>query len=386
MAINIDIAANTRQFQSSVKDVSKSLDDVADSLDDLARDSQKSADKAGDSLEKGIKDGAKDAEKAVDKLEKTFKELADEAKDTGRDIEKGIGDGTKDGTKEAGEGLEDLKDEANETAREAAASFDGSAESIVDAFQEVAANAFAGFGPAGALAGLAAAAGIGVVTSVLQQQQEEADALKEALAGAYQSAVEEGRAYLDEAQIIAGVNDILFNPDKKSIYEMAQRDAETLGVTLNDVLRAQAGDEEKINMLIEAGHRKELEIVDAKTGGLNVTTQEASELGHVVQRYDDLKVLHDENITRAERSLQIERDIKSEVSSANVERRAWDAERGKALEDYYSKASNPPQPVVRPTVDMRDVEAAFEAIRRKNLSTRVQFDYVINEHRGKQVF
>lgn len=70
------------------------------------------------------------------------------------------------------EGLSEFRDESGSTAREAAASFDGSAESIGEVFQEVAANAFAGFGPAGAIAGVAAAAGLGIALSKLTEISE----------------------------------------------------------------------------------------------------------------------------------------------------------------------------------------------------------------------
>lgn len=91
--------------------------------------------------------------------------------------------------KGAEDGVKEMGEEANSTAKEAAASFDGSAESIIDAFQEVAANAFAGFGPAGALAGLAIAAGIGIAVGEFQKAEEAAEELR-------QKAIE----YADEAR------------------------------------------------------------------------------------------------------------------------------------------------------------------------------------------
>ncbi|MBX9243412.1 hypothetical protein ICW40_01150 [Actinotalea ferrariae] len=173
--INIAFASDVRAFLKGTDDVEKSLDAVADSLDDLAREADTASDKIGRDLD-GVGDDGKDA---AEKLERSFsdtftkaKRQADDAGDSiGRDIDRGF--------ERAGEGAEEFKDEANSTAREAAASFDGSAESIADAFQEVAANAFAGFGPAGAAAGLVAAAGLGMITAALQTAAEEANALTE---------------------------------------------------------------------------------------------------------------------------------------------------------------------------------------------------------------
>jgi hypothetical protein len=204
VAINIDIGMNVRDFQRGQTDIENGLEQTSDALDALAKASQRAAREGGRALSDGFEDGARDAERAVDrlgddmgdsvkagardvdqeteKLEKSFKELADTAKKETRDLGDGMGTSVKKGTDDAKEGLGEFKDEANSTAREAAASFDGSAESIGDAFQEVAANAFAGFGPAGAAAGLLAAAGLGVIFSKLQEGGEESEAFKEKVA------------------------------------------------------------------------------------------------------------------------------------------------------------------------------------------------------------
>lgn len=209
---NIDVGANTRDFQRATKDIEKALDGVADSLDDVGRDTQRSAAKAGNALGDAYKDGAKGAERSVKgigdklgdsvkdgqkeasqatkKLEANFKELADAGKkaDPGKDL----GTSVKKGTDDAKEGLGEFKDEANSTAREAAASFDGSAESIGDAFQEVAANAFAGFGPAGAAAGLLIAAGLGTVFAKIQEGSDNTEAFKEKVSELGQEFIDAG--------------------------------------------------------------------------------------------------------------------------------------------------------------------------------------------------
>lgn len=161
MAFKITLLSDVRAFLKGTADVEKSLDDVASSLDDLARETKQNADQAGDALAR------------------EFSDAFDKVKTESRTAGKRIGDDMHDGTRKAKDGIEEFGDEANSTAREAAASFDGSADSILDAFQEVAANAFAGFGPAGALAGLAAAAGIGLVFSSLEDAAEKASEAKD---------------------------------------------------------------------------------------------------------------------------------------------------------------------------------------------------------------
>lgn len=149
--IRIPFIAEVSDFLRGKRSVTEGLEDVVDSLDDVGD--------AGEDLERKFKD--------------VFDTVQRDSKRAGKDM----GDSITDGARRAGEGVDDFKDEANSTAREAAASFDGSAESIGDAFQEVAANAFAGFGPAGAAAGLAAAAGIGLAIQSLQQAADEANEL-----------------------------------------------------------------------------------------------------------------------------------------------------------------------------------------------------------------
>ena len=85
-----------------------------------------------------------------------------------------IGDDVTDATDRASEGVEEFKDEAQSSAKEAAASF-GSVEDAIDYVRDVAAQAFAGFGPAGAAAGIALALGIGVGISKLEEMADKID-------------------------------------------------------------------------------------------------------------------------------------------------------------------------------------------------------------------
>jgi hypothetical protein len=204
--VSIPIVSDVAGFLRGTKDVEGALDDVADSLDDLSREAQNAGDDAGRALSDGIEDGARDAEKALDdvgksdgldrvgenaeqaakevetaaeKMERSFKDAFDTAKKESDGASKKIGTDSRKGFDDASEGAREFKDEANSTARESAASFDGSAASITDTFQEIAANAFAGFGPAGAAAGLAAAAGIGLVVSAFDKSKERAQELRD---------------------------------------------------------------------------------------------------------------------------------------------------------------------------------------------------------------
>ncbi|WP_341941728.1 hypothetical protein [Microbacterium sp. LWH10-1.2] len=166
--IKIPMAVDTGGIEKSIKNgLVEPLEDAEDALKaltkvDAGRDLERDLDKAQDATE--------DLKEELEDARSDLKKLGFAAKDAGDDAKRGF-KGAEDGVKEMGE-------EANSTAKEAAASFDGSAESILDAFQEVAANAFAGFGPAGALAGLAIAAGIGIAVGKFQEAEEAAEELR----------------------------------------------------------------------------------------------------------------------------------------------------------------------------------------------------------------
>ena len=135
------------------------------------------ADKAAQGLT-DIADAADLADSRVERIDDTVRGLTGRLEQLGRAGRTGL-DKIDDSARRAGQGLDDLRSEAAATGREAAASFTGGFDDIPDALQEVAANAFAGFGPAGAAAGMAAAAGIGLLVSALQSSADEANATKE---------------------------------------------------------------------------------------------------------------------------------------------------------------------------------------------------------------
>lgn len=262
---NLPFLADTSQFIRGTKDMAGALDDVADSLDDLAKDSAKHAEKAGDKLGDGFKDGAKQASTALGKVDDSlkdtgteaktldskasaaFKSIAADAKSSGDKV----GKSQKEGFKEAESGVKEFGEEANSTAKESAASFDGSAESIIGSFQEVAANAFAGFGPAGAIAGLAAAAGIGIAITQMQAGAEEANKFKEASVSLAGEIVDAGGRIedVDLGGIISAwgrtvIEDNWITPwanEASTKFQETAKDAKTAGTDIGDSIRAAAG-------------------------------------------------------------------------------------------------------------------------------------------------
>lgn len=170
--IRADLVGDSRSLEKSIDKVGDALVDVVDSLEDVERE----GDATEDALSANMRAIARDAEKT--------------GKTVGRKLD--------DGFDKAKAGARDFKGEAGETSREVAASFDGSADSIAGGFQELAANAFAGLGPAGVAAGAAAAAGIGVITGAFEKAQEASDEARDS-AYEYAQAISTSGAYADAA-------------------------------------------------------------------------------------------------------------------------------------------------------------------------------------------
>lgn len=242
---SISIAADTKDAQRGIKDgIIEPLEDARDVLADLATDSKKL-----DKLEDGMQDAARETADMRDELDKLNRSVRETAS-AGRNL----GDDWKRGTQAAGEGVSELKDEANSTAREAAASFDGSAESIVDAFQEVAANAFAGFGPAGAIAGLAAAAGIGMVVKTFQEGEVRSEALREKISALTDALIEAGargeipiQFIVDNLRELASISD----EGETSLADLADM-AEKTGNNFGQLAQYFAGNVDGIDAIIES--------------------------------------------------------------------------------------------------------------------------------------
>jgi len=346
----VGIASETKAFKQGIESgVIQPVEEAEKALDALGRA------KGPEQLERGMKD----AQKATERL-------SDETKDTARDIEREfrdsyrkLGNDADDAFDKAKRGAEEFKDEARSTSREAAASFREPADAI-DAIQETAANAFAGFGPAGAAAGIAAAIGIGVVGEALTTQQEQVDELKQRFAEAYQSAAEEGRTFLDEAQIQAAAIDILFDPAKR---KDAAEEAQRIGVDTLTLIRAQAGDQDALNAVIDLTTKKEAErrdaILDAQGvqgNRLAIADQELNKLEQIRAKYEEQLGIQKDNEQAAADVITLQEDGAARLAEQNAAAKRAVDERGVALQAYADKAASIPNPVLVPTIDPRAAE------------------------------
>lgn len=272
MPFKLSLVSDVRSWLKGTQDVEKSLEGVADSLDDLATQSATDSDRAADTLERNFTDA--------------FDQVKTEARTTGRKI----GDDVRDGTRRATQGVDDFKNEGRQSIRETAASFSDVTDAL-DLVQEVAANAFTGFGPAGMAAGALAAIGLGAVKTVLDATADKANKAREAtadLAGELID-VKGNPAALDwadklKAQLLEVVN-------TKEWYEFWEADngpatrlqewstkAKEYGVDMHDVTKMLTGDRE--------AEARVLDTLNAKQAELNRVQVEANQTGvGVAQTY-----------------------------------------------------------------------------------------------------
>jgi uncharacterized protein Yka (UPF0111/DUF47 family) len=237
--VKLDLVTDTSDIKKGFKDVEGALEDVSDSLDDVAND----------------------AEGASDKMERSFSDVAKETKKEARDMAKGVGTSYDKMARDSGEATGQMKEDAFSNAKEVGASFDGSAESIVDGFQGAAAEMFSGFGPAGAAAGLAAAAGIGLIGSEFQKAQEEAAATAAATDEMVASMLEAGSTYVTEQAKLNALEAFLGDAEAR---KKAEEFADKIGVDLVEFGSAMwglAGDRERVEAKINEHYQEQANII-----------------------------------------------------------------------------------------------------------------------------
>lgn len=237
--VRMTFDADTAAAERKVAHLARETDDLGDKLDDLGRSD---ADKALHDVEDAADDAADAARDLAD-------DLADVEDAVPSDVGRKLGDDLEEGFDRAGEGAAEFKDEAQQSAREGAASFSGEFEDVADYMQEVLANALSGFGPVGAAAGLAAAAGLGILVSTLQDGEEAAEATKDRiidLAGQIRE-VDGDLSRLDMRSIIidwsAEISDTkrwfeLWQDAPLTKVEQLATAADTLGLSLDDLVAA----------------------------------------------------------------------------------------------------------------------------------------------------
>lgn len=321
MAIKISLVADVADALRGADRVADGFEQVQDALDDVAKEARKTEDALED-----VGDGTKKASDEADDMARKFRDDFDKVRGDAKATGDAIGRGVKDGTDRAEEGVSEFKEESRQIAQETATSFDGTAESIADVFRDLAATAFQGFGPAGIVAGVAVAAGIGLAQKALEDVAEKTNEAKEQGAEWAQSfnsaAVEDRLAAVRDrwAELSSTIT------DSREWYELAQDTAVT---ALDDIARAaragQPGVEEFIQAFNTTDPEERLEALRSALGRLEEAGGSAGEHARAVlggpeaeeaylRRIDGVKEL--ESVIRDEMRVQ---ETANEVDKVRAE-------------------------------------------------------------------
>lgn len=306
------MADKARDLQFRVlSDLSRlNLDDAARDLDNLGDTGKRALDKLDDGVETAATatrkygDTARDAARDI---RRAFDDISDASRKSARDVD--------DDFDKAAKGLDEFKDEARSSGREAAASFGGGFDDIGDLVQETAANAFGGFGPLGAAAGIAAAAGIGIITKAFGDARENAEKAREAVSG-WIDAYVEGLGTIREATIEAKLNEFAEDGGKK-LRELGQA-ARAAGVDVADYQRAQAGDVEA-QKRVAAQYEQQVRKLDELSRERGADTAALARQGVALQRIaSDLGYTNSQMAEGKQRANELraalQRDISAQVT------------------------------------------------------------------------
>lgn len=363
--LSIAIAADTTDFVKAVnRGVIDPLDEAAAALDAVAKD----GDQAGAKLEASMVDAQKETDDLKDKqteLRKALDKTGNQGRATGRDI--------KDGFNDASRGAEEFKDEAQQSAREAAASFDGSATSIVDYFQEVAANAFSGFGPAGVVAGLAVAGGIGLAVSAFEGGQESAAKMKERISELTDELIAAGENGEPSIQFLVDKLKELATTTEEGSANLLdlQKKARGAASGFDKIAQAYAGNADGIQEVITLEEERLQQLEKQKQAELEANGQSAR--------------LYDQRITDQKSIIQGLKDAKTAAEEAQKGEEAYAASGAPQLEQKaaliaqvnqsYDDAAASVQDYINKETGLFDVEAYLAAMDKKEQALR---DYQTN--------
>ncbi len=229
-AINSDASG----FISGARKAGQAAEDFSGSLEDVARN----AGRTDDDVQQAMKNISADAKGASNDLEQRFSQAFEDVRKDAKRTGDTVDTETRSGTRRAGEGVSEFKNEAVANFSEVSSSFSGDMTSAVDLIQ----------GTLGGLAGSIPGLGLGfaalgaLVGGVFAQNKADAEAMKEAVAAAFEDMKQSGADYLSESLILQRVEQIV--QDQAGQWERAKLIAEQSGQTLATVLRGMAGDAE----------------------------------------------------------------------------------------------------------------------------------------------
>lgn len=223
---------------------------------DLAKPAQEM-----DDLGRAVKDAANDLENYGRDTERVARRVDDAFDAISRSSRTNLRGKLDDDVNHAKRKMGEFNEEARQSAREAAASFSGTATDVQDLGQEILANAPVAFGPAGLAIGGALAAGFGLLYSKWTETKEKIKAQAGEIAGALIDA----NGALDEAFIQSKLRQFV---EDGTITQLAQQ-ATDAQIPVRDFIRAVAGDPEALERVNAALGESRSKFAENAAGSIN---------------------------------------------------------------------------------------------------------------------
>lgn len=351
--INLEFLADVAPLLRGTDDVEKALDDVAGALDSVATDAKTSSATTVSELE-AISD---QASTSADDMERDFRTAFDTVKRTSSTASDDIARNVKRGTDDSISATGEFKKEGLANLTETASSFQGDWTTAVDTVQGTLGGLTAALPLAGGAIAATAALGLGAIRGMYDKAAERRRAFKEATEKAVTDlydALLEGQGKLDKAFQESKVKEWIGSLSSEDVDTFTDA-AATLGLTLGDLAKAQAGDQaaiDKLDAALKSGKASQdawnaaaLEATDANgayTDRAFEATEQATKFGDAVDTINGklgdqglaLQTAKDKadaatdaiaTLGQTEEALpdSISQDVTVDTSKANSELKTW---------------------------------------------------------------
>lgn len=283
---DIPLGVDPAGFKKGMTEAGESADDLAKSLDQVAKgsdlseieDDLRGVSKEADKTSEALEDISKGTSKAEGEVAQDFEDMERSAQDAadaiGRSMDQAAtstSGSVQAGTRDVAGAMQEVKMEALQNANQAFASFDGSAKSFVDGIQ----GTFGGLivtlgpllGPAGLIAAMAGATGVGLISAAMGKAGQDSDAFKQKvkdLTGQYMDTGKVGkRSFSDIAEELKSMANE--TDDTKTNLGNLEGLAKTLKKPLSEVTAAYLEGGPALDTLIKKTREKQAADVEAAT-------------------------------------------------------------------------------------------------------------------------
>lgn len=227
--ISINILANVREAVRGADDVASAVEDINDRLHDLTKEGSTATDRMEGDFRELAKESDRTSDTIKQKMRDAYRELRKQSDDAEAD--------TRGSFRGMSKNVEGFKDEAVQNFSEVTSSFDGSMSSIGDLAQGTLGGLASSLPGIGIAAGVAAA-GVGLITTALDNAEERRKTLQDHAKDLGQAYIDAGTTVLDAMTQASQAADVLADDDQKKIVEDY---AKAIGVDFNIALGAYIG-------------------------------------------------------------------------------------------------------------------------------------------------